>query len=171
MGGRRSSVGRASLVVASVLLLVLSSLPLLVPSCLHLLRLHPRNVNVRRPGNLSLSGLPPRAPRLLAKALCSTTGSTVNPIAGTVARLATQPQVRIIRSRIGRNCWPWQPGCERWRTSKQRCDSRKLLLRRSSRSRMRQAPQSLECRKKYGCAEDESACGDGGQGGSLDGGA
>ena len=25
--------------------------------------------------------------------------------------------------------------------------------------------------KKYGCAEDESACGDGGQGGSLDGGA
>ena len=31
--------------------------------------------------------------------------------------------------------------------------------------------KSLECRKKYGCAEDESACVDGGQGGSLDGGA
>ena len=34
-----------------------------------------------------------------------------------------------------------------------------------------EASQSLECRKKCGCAENESACGDGGQGGSLVGGA
>ena len=107
-------------------------------------------------GNLSLSDLPPRAPRLHAKAFCSTTGSTVSPIAGTVVRLSTQPQVRSIRSRIDRNYWPWQPGCGQWETSKHEPF---------------EASQSLECRKKCGCAEDESTCGDGGQGGSLVGGA
>ena len=171
MVGRRSSVGRASLVVACVLLLVLSSLPLLVPSCLHILRLHPRNVNVRRLGNQSLSELPPRVPHLPAKALCSTTGSTVSPIASIVARLSAQPQARIIRSRIGGNYWPWQPGCERWGTSKQRCDSRRLLLRWSSRSRIRQA---LRGTSKTGMPQENTVAQKTNQraeGGSLDGGA
>ena len=86
MVGRRSSVGRASLVVASVLLLVISSL--LLPFLL------PRNANVWLLGSLGLSDLPPRAPRLRAKALCSKTGSTRSPTAGTVARLLPRLQLR-----------------------------------------------------------------------------
>ena len=122
--------------MASVLLLlVLGSLPLLVLSCLLRPLPPPRNANVWLLGSPSLTDLPPRAPRLLARALCSTTGSTRSPTADTVARLLPRQQIRNVRSRSDRSYWPWQLGCGQWGTNKQRSGWRKLLQRQNSQIR------------------------------------
>ena len=150
--GRRSSVRRANLVVTSVLLLVLCSLPLLVLSCLPLLLLHPRSANVRFLGSSSLSGPPLRAPRLRAKALCSTTGSARSPIAGTVDRPSPRLELHSNRSGSGRSCWPWRLSYGQLVTRRQRS----VLRSPSSPTRLLKASNAS---KKCGCAEDKTACG------------
>ena len=135
MVGRRRSVGRASL-VASVLLLVLSSLPLLVLSCLPLLLPHLRSANVRFLGNSSLRGPPLRTHTLSCKGFVfKTTGLARSPTAVTVVSLLPRLQLRSIRSRSGRSCWPWRLSYGQWVKRRQCSVLRNLLLRRSNQIR------------------------------------